>query len=173
MEPDPVGEGVVAADRDEVVDAEVADVGEHLGGQVVHLCRVLVAQVGGDVRLRHVGGPGAGGVEEGAAGTADPVDRLLAQLEDEAGIVLGVIAVDLDEAGPAAPDAEHPVPLAQGADGDGADCRVEAGDVAPAGEDGDRAALVLDHGHANHSSLLGNGMMSGTAPEPKPPGAGE
>ena len=45
VQADPVAERVVAADRDDVVDAEVLEVLEHLAGQVVDLVAVLVLEM--------------------------------------------------------------------------------------------------------------------------------
>ena len=71
-----VGQRVVAADRDQVVDAEQLEVLEHLGREVVRRRRRSVrAGGGGTLRARHVRGPGAGGVQEGAAGAARPCSR--------------------------------------------------------------------------------------------------
>ena len=141
MEPVGVAEGVVAADGDEGVDAEELEVPEHGGGGVVHLVGVLLAQVLRHHRLRQVAGAGAGGVEEGPAGAPRAVDDLLAQLLD-VGLVVGLpVRHQVHQSGPATPDPEHVVPLAERPDGDGADGRVEARYVTAAREDSDTALV--------------------------------
>ena len=109
----PVGhpEGVLAADRDQRVDAEVAQVGLDPLDPALDLVRV-----------------GPRGAEDGAAARQDAADLLDVQRHGLA----------LQRAAPAVPEADELVPVDRHAlADDGADDRVEAGAVAAAGEHAD------------------------------------
>jgi len=73
------------------------------------------------------------------------VDDVLVE-RDHARRVVGLgVAHQVDETSPAATDADDLEPLADGAHGDGADRRVQTGDVPSAGKDPDAPLLALGH----------------------------
>ena len=89
----------------------------------------------GNAAFAYFAGIGARGVEEGASGAAGAVDDVFGE-ELEVVCVVGIfVADDVDEPSPAAAQADDLVAFADGANGDGADCGVEAGDIAAAGQD--------------------------------------
>ena len=92
-------------------------------------------------------GAGAGGVQEGAAGAPGPVDDFFGQDLEVVAVVGFWVADQLDDAGPAAADADHLVAFAQCADGDGTDGRVQPGYIAAAGQDTDHAFGFLNVCH--------------------------
>jgi hypothetical protein len=151
VEADAVRERVVPSDRDQDVDTELPDVREDLGGEVVHLVRVAVAEMLGDVRPRNVRGAGPGGVEERPSGPADLVDDLLGELHDAVAVGPPRDPVQLDQAGPAPADAEDPVAVPERPDRDRPDGRVQAGHVSSPRQNRDRSAL---RPHVRHRSLL-------------------
>ncbi len=59
VQPHAVAQRVVATDRDQVVDAQEVQIGEHLGSQVVDLLGVAVLEVLRNVCPRHLAGMGA------------------------------------------------------------------------------------------------------------------
>ncbi len=160
-----VTECVVAAHRDEVVDAEEVEVGDHLVGEVVLLGRVLVLEVRRYVLGRDGARARARGEQHGAAGLADRLDLGGGQREPPLGVVGAGVADDLDKALPAALDAEDVEALVDRAQGDRADGRIESGDVATAGEHGDASPCSLD---LRHVPLLPP-PMTGSAPPPPGP----
>ncbi len=88
----------------------------------------------GNAAFADLAGIGARGVEESAAGAAGAVDDIFGEQLEVIGVVGILVADDVDEAAPAAAQADDLVAFADRADGDGADGGIEAGDVASAGE---------------------------------------
>jgi len=144
---DGVAQRVIAPYGDEIIDPQAFDILQDLLGEVVGLVLVLVAQMGRHIDVGNMARPGAGGVEEGAAGAADFVDDFFCQDLAAFRFIGQFVPVDLDQPRPAAADTDDIVALVDRPDGDGPDGRVEAGDVAPAGEDADDAFFRLDVGH--------------------------
>ncbi len=133
-----VAQCVIAADRDDVVDAEEFQVLQNLGRQVVDLVRVRLRQMSRNDGLGQVAGAGARSVEKGAAGSARPVHHLLGERDDAVGVVGLFVANHVDQPRPTATDSQHAVSFAQRAYGDRADRRVETRYVTAAGQDADR-----------------------------------
>ena len=100
-----------------------------------------------NVGLLHFAWVGARAVQEGAPGAAGTVDDFLGEDLEVVGVVVFLLANNVDQATPAAADADDAVAFAQRADGDGADGRVQAGHVTAAGEDSDHAFLYVDVSH--------------------------
>src|SRR5512136_111183 len=88
-------------------------------------------------------------MQERAAGTGSLVDDLLGELDNLVALELILLPLQLDEACPTAPDAEHPVALPQSADGQRPDRGVEARHIAAAGQDRDGSLLGVDIAHAS------------------------
>ena len=131
VQPLAVAERVVAADRDEEVEAEEIEVLQDLRRDVVDRFPVSIVEVERDVGVRQVAGPGPRGMQERAAGPAGAVDNLLGQLLYAVAVVGLRVRDQVDQPGPAAPDADDPVALAQGPDGYGPDRRVRPGTSPP------------------------------------------
>jgi hypothetical protein len=134
-----VAQRVIAPDGDEGIDLQILDVPQHVGRDVDDGVLVLVGEVGRD------GGSGQflrirpRGVEERSAGAAGAVHAVLGQLGHAiAGIGLRV-GNEVDQSRPAASNADDPIPVAQGTDGDRANGGIESRHVAAAGEDGHRS----------------------------------
>ena len=147
VEVNAIAQRVVAADGDQIVDTQVVEVLEDLGGEIVHFSRVGFLKVLRDPVCRDVTGTRAGGMQEGAAGAPRLVYNFLCQYLVVIAVICVLIAQDPDGARPAAADANNLVPLADGADGDGADRRIQPGDIAPTGQDGDNALVFLSLCH--------------------------
>ncbi len=89
---------------------------QHVGGHVVDLVRVFVAQVIGHIGFRQMARPGARGMQEGAAGAPRAVDDLFVENLDVCTVVGLAVGNQLDQSGPAAADADNPIAFAQSAD---------------------------------------------------------
>jgi hypothetical protein len=139
-----IAERVVAPDGDQVIHAQELQVLHDFGGEIVDLRRVTVPHMLRNFRLADLAGVGARGVQERAARAPGAVDDLLGQ-ELEIGAIVGLlVAGQLQQAGPPAPDADHLVALAHSADGYCAYRRVKPRDVTPTGEDCDGALFCHD-----------------------------
>jgi hypothetical protein len=139
-----VAERVVAADCNQVVEAEFFQVLEHVLAHVEHRRRdALFRELGlrkidalNEVRdLLHLGGIRSAGVEER---TARPVDgpRILArQGKNVAGHAGGIVEVDVRESFPASSDAGYFDAVIAGSVRDVLDDRIETWDIAATGQD--------------------------------------
>src|SRR5438874_3928247 len=86
-------------------------------------------------------------MKKGAAGAARAIDGFFVQKEEIVGIVVVLLADHVYQAGPAMTNANDLIAFAQGAESDGADSGIEAGNVAAPGEDADDPFLGLDVCH--------------------------
>jgi hypothetical protein len=93
-------------------------------------------------------------VDECTAGPAGPVHNLLSQDLIVLAVVRFFIADNCHGTGPPSPDANDLVAFSQGANRDGANGRVEAGDIATPGENPDHAFFGVDVSHTNISFWL-------------------
>ena len=84
IEADRIAEGIVAADGDQIVDAQPLEVLQDLRRDVIGLHIVGRGQMRGDVRLLHLGGIGARAVQEGSAASIDGPHDIRAEGEDAA-----------------------------------------------------------------------------------------
>ena len=75
---------------------------------------------------------GARAMEEGSTGPSHAIDDLLRQQLEVLAVVVLLVAHDIDQATPAAAQADDVVALAEGAEGHGANCRVQPRDVSTA-----------------------------------------
>ena len=139
---DAVGKGVITANGDHRVNAEVLDIGQHLRSEIVDIIGIAVPEVIGKRGLRHMRRTGARAVEEGPAGAANLVDDFLGQVDHVVRAVFAV-AVDLDQTGPATADPEDPEAFAKGPHSDRTDGRVEPGDITTPGKDADRSSVFF------------------------------
>ena len=125
-----IAERIVAADRNQIVDAEEVEIGEYLIGDVVDFVLILVSEVGGHQRLGQVTRARSGAVQERAPGPPRPVDDVFGQ----DGRVLAVVGVlvrdDIHQTGPTPADSNDTMSLSQCANGDGSNGRIEARHVA-------------------------------------------
>jgi hypothetical protein len=142
-----VAERVVAADGDKAVDAQKFNVLQNFFGEVVDFVFIFIAQMGRHVDIGDGAGAGARSVEEGPAGPSGPVDDLFGQDQEMLSVGSLFVSDDIDEAGPAASDADHPIPFMDGPQGDGADGRVQPRHVAASGQDADNAFFCF---HVHH-----------------------
>jgi hypothetical protein len=133
-----VGQGVVAADGHQRPDPQLVQRGHHVIGAVDP-----VAGPGIEVRLQGLGqipgqdlaGIGARGMKDRAAGPVDAVNRVAVQHDGMVPKGLLVLGIDMQRPGPAAAEAERVPAEFLGPGDDGFDAGVEAGNVAPAGQD--------------------------------------
>src|SRR6266571_2490037 len=86
-------------------------------------------------------------MEKSAASAAGAVDDLFGEELIVVGIVVILVANHVDEAGPAAANANDLVTFAKSAKGDGADGGIKAGNVAASGENADDPSFGPDVGH--------------------------
>ena len=126
-----VAEGVISSNGDKKIDAEKIQVFKDFRGDVIYLAGVLFTEVQGNDILGKMTGPGSGGVKKGPPGSARPVNDILVQDLHLGTVVRVFIGNDIDESAPAAADTQDPVAFPQGTISDGADGRVEAGNVPP------------------------------------------
>src|ERR1700693_3802623 len=87
--------------------------------------------------------PGSRGVQESAPGAAGAIHDGLRELLHVFGIVGALVPIVINESRPPAPNSDYAVPLAQRADRDRTDRRIETGDVSAPGEN--RDCLVARH----------------------------
>ena len=160
----------VAADGDEGVDLEPLQVLEDLGGEVVGHAPLPLAA--GRFRPTRWGGRSAdlgrsdpAGVEDGAAVAVDGPGVLAVQLEHVPGLAGRVVEVHVGEPLEALADAHHLEAVLPAPVDDALDDRVQARDVAAAGEDSDAPLL-----HGGKSSRRGRPAVSDLpAANPAPP----
>src|SRR5690242_335248 len=100
-----------------------------------------------DVRFADSPRVGARGMKKGAAGAARTIDGFFVEKEEVVGVVVVLLADHVHQAGPAVADANDLISFAQGAESDGADRGIEAGNVAAPGENADDPFLGLDVCH--------------------------
>src|SRR5215467_68996 len=143
VETDPVTERVVAADGNERVNAKPCKVFQDFGSQVVFFRRELAAEMVRHARLTDASRVGSRGMKEGTASAARTVYRFFVEEKEVVGIVLILLADHIHQAGPAVTNADNLIAFAQGAESDGADRRIEAGNVAAPGEDADDTPFGL------------------------------
>ena len=115
---------VSAADRNQIVDPEPVKILEHFRRHVVLFGLVGAQQVSGDMGFLYLARVRTGGMQEGPAGTACPIDELFGEGLEIVVIVVVLFADDVDQARPSAPQADHLVALAQRPHGDRTDGRV-------------------------------------------------
>jgi hypothetical protein len=120
---------VIAADRDERVDAEPGEIFENFGSEIVPVGGEFAREVGGEVGLADAARIGAGRMEEGAAGMASAIGDCFVDDEKIVGVVVVLFANHVDEAGPATADADDLIAFSNGTKGDAADRGIEAGNV--------------------------------------------
>src|SRR5947208_7860927 len=82
-------------------------------------------------------------MKKGAAGAARAIDGFFVQKEEIVGIVVVLLADHVYQAGPAMTNANDLIAFAQGAESDGADSGIEAGNVAAPGRDAEDPFLGL------------------------------
>ena len=109
VQPLTVTERIVATDRDEEVQTEEVDVFQYLWRDVVDRLLVNVLQVGRDVGDRQVARTGSRGMQKSTARASCAVDNFLGQFLYAAAVVGMRVGNQVDQSGPAAPDAENPV----------------------------------------------------------------
>ena len=136
VQPRGVAEGVVAADGDEGVDLQGLEVGHHRVGDVHRVLQTVLAQVLGHVLFPHLGRVGARGVQEGAAGAVDGAHVIVFQDLHPVGVAghpqFGLV---VGQSAPAAPETVHLQAGPLGPVHHLLHGRVQAGHVAPAGQD--------------------------------------
>jgi hypothetical protein len=153
-----IAQRVVTTDGDERADAQRLEILEHQRGQVVPVVAggqargAPVVQPGRERGLAHGRWVGARGVQHRPTGPIDGPRADPIQGAEEAAAVVAR-RVDVGQPLPAAADAESlPADLA-GAVDDALDDRIQARDVAAAGEDSD----ALDHVRS-HAARSGGGL---------------
>ena len=129
-----VAQRVVAADRNQVVDAQESKVLQDLRREVVRLGVILVLEV-----IRNIGGLdaariGARGMQECATGSPGAIDDLLGQLLKVLAVVGRGVPDNVDQAAPSSTEADHPIALVQSPEGHRADCGIQSGNITAAGE---------------------------------------
>ena len=147
VQPRRVGEGVVAADGEEVVEPRALEVREHRARDVVdgagHAPLRRSAPSGSprpcEVRreLLHLGRVRAARVEERAAGPVDGARVVARERQHVPRAARGIVEIEVREPLPPAADADRPRRRGRRPVDDALDDGVQAGDVAPAREDPD------------------------------------
>src|SRR5439155_22804050 len=131
---------VIPTDRNQDVHTDVLEVLEHVPGNVVD--RLVVAgQMRRQSSARQVARPHARCVEEGAARATRAVDDGFREQLHVLAVVAVRLAQILGEPGPAGSDTDDTVSVADRANRDRSDGRIQTGDVPAAGQNGYRAFL--------------------------------
>ena len=86
-------------------------------------------------------------MKKGAAGAASAINNLLIEEKKIVGIVVVLFTDHINQTSPAMANADDLIALAKGAQGNGADGGIEAGNVAAPGEDADDPFLGPDVCH--------------------------
>lgn len=147
MHADTVAQRVISSDGDEIINAQVIQVFQNLGCEVVDILLVAALQMGGDIDFRHMAGTRPGRVEEGAAGPADPVDHFLGEYLIMVALIVGFFPHHPHQPSPAAPDADDLIPFPQRTDGDRPDGGIKPGDISPSRQNPDNAFFGFDLCH--------------------------
>src|ERR1700759_755351 len=92
-------------------------------------------------------------MKKGAPCAAGALDDFLGENLEIVGVVVVLFADHFDDTCPPASQADHLVALLQGTACDPANCRVQAGDVSPAGEDANYAFFGVDVSHEPFASV--------------------
>ena len=138
MHPKRVEERVVAADRDQHVDPAILDYAERMWREVERaLTGDGVREKRGHVVRPYATGVRARRVQERAARAVDRPYHTGVERQEPLVRGLGPVGVVVEEAGPAAPDADDLVPFARDAVDHGLDGRVETRHVAASRQDSD------------------------------------
>ena len=146
-QPHRVAERVVAADRDEVLDAEPFQVLQHLRGKIVALGLVAFAKMSRHILFLHAAGIGPRRMQECAASAAGAIDSFFGELLVIVGIVEIFFANHIDQALPSAAQANDLVPLAQRSNRNRTNRRIQPRDVSPARQYADDALLTTTDCH--------------------------
>src|SRR5207237_10670079 len=136
-----IAQGVIAADRNEHVDAEVREVLEHILRHVVDL-RVIAGHECRHALAREMAGARSRRVKKRTAGPRRRIHDGLVELLHALAVVGSLVAIVIDEARPPTADANDTISLAQGTDGNRADRGTSAGARAAAGANGSRSLPV-------------------------------
>src|SRR5690606_30753664 len=137
-----VGEGVVAPDRDQRLDAQPLEHPQHVRRAVRRaglrvVLELALEELRHHLRL-HAAGIRARGVQVGAAVAVDRADVRAREAPEAIGVLLvGAVEVEVEEAAPTTRDADHLDAGLLGAVDDRLDAGVEPGDVTPAGQNSD------------------------------------
>src|SRR5581483_4350438 len=142
-----VAQGVVAADGDEVLDAEVFQIFEHFGSQIILVSAESFTQMGWHAGFADPSRVGARTVEESTTGAAGAIHRLFGEHLKVFTIVGSLVADHVDQAAPSATKPYDLITFPQGTNGDGANGRIQSGNVASAGEYADDAFLACARCH--------------------------
>src|SRR5262249_3800915 len=156
------GEGAVAADRDEGLQAEELEGAEGRGREVHHAALVGRARSGAQVVRDgprwHDRRVDPRGVEDGAAAAVDGPRRGAGERQDPGRVVGVVEGEDVEEGRPAAAEAHDLVAGVLHPAGEGLDRRAQPGDDAAAGED----AHASDHRECGTAYALAGAVPRAT-----------
>jgi hypothetical protein len=126
------------------VDALLFEYPQGVRGEVLDAVALdLVGEEVGDLIDAHPARVGPGGVEEGAAGAVDRPHHLGGEIDEVVGEGAGIVGVGVEQAAPAAADADNLVTLGRHPIDDRLDAGIQAGNVAAAGQDSDSHVASL------------------------------
>ena len=112
VQPLAITQRVVAPDRNQRIDTDLLQILEHVLGDVVDLVLVCIAEMRRHAVERQVARSRARRVQERAARASRAIDDRLGQLLDVLAVVGVLLADEVHQACPAAPDADDPVSFA-------------------------------------------------------------
>ena len=139
-----VTQRVVAADGNEIVDAQEVEVLQNERRDVVGFIHVGAGRALGNTAAGEVAGTRAGRVKERAPRPGGAGYEVFAEFHDVLGVVGLRIRGQIHQSSPSPANAEHPVALTKRPHCDGTDRRVQPRNVPTAGENSNRA-FVLRH----------------------------
>ncbi len=133
-----IAQGVIAADGNHCVDAEMGQVGQDMPGKIVLAFRGRVI-IGSAKELRHIlivhlCRVCPAGMEKGAAGAVHRPHRISIQMHNILFHRMRIGLVVVEQSTPAAANAKHPVTLVNGMVDQGLEGRIKARHIATAGQ---------------------------------------
>jgi len=153
VKPDAITKRVVAADGNERLNTKPREVFQNFESEIVFLGREFVLEMHGHAGLADASGIGARGMEKRAAGAAGAIDDFFVQQNKVVGVVAILFADHVHEPGPAVANADNLIALAQSAERDATNRRVQTGYVAASGEDANNTFSGVDVCHESRFNL--------------------
>src|SRR6266436_2496744 len=131
----------------DLLNAKPREVFQNFGSEIVFLGREFVLEMRGHAGLADAAGIGARGMKKRAARAAGAIDDFFVQQNEVVGIVVILFADHVHKPGPAVPNTDNLIALAQSAERDATNRRVQTGHVAASGENANDAFLGADVSH--------------------------
>src|SRR5919197_3979102 len=147
VEANAITQGVIAANRDEKIDAQPFQILQHFGSEIVFVGGIFVFEMRWNTGFLDAGRVGSGAMEKGATRTSGAIDNFFREELIVVAVVVILLANNVDQSCPATANPDYLITLANGTYGDGTYRRIEAWDVTSAGQNADHPFARVDTGH--------------------------